>query len=117
MVIYQNGEQNGEQFEARYWGESGDSGYVRTKQHLDSIEKGDSNNAFAKHLEEYHPERIGDKSAFQFKVARTFRSPLLRQIWEAVKIHGSKANIVLNSKAEWMQPAVDRIQVTREPRQ
>ena len=53
--------------------------------------------------------------AFQFKVARTFRSSLMRQIWEAVKIHGSKATIVLNSKAEWMQPAIDRIVVTREP--
>ena len=53
--------------------------------------------------------------AFMFKVARTFKSPLMRQIWEAVKIHGSKATIVLNSKSEWMQPAIDRIVVTREP--
>ena len=52
--------------------------------------------------------------AFKFKVARTFRSSL-RQIWEVVKIHGSKATIILNSKAEWMQPAIDRIVVTREP--
>ena len=41
----------------------------------------------------------------------------MRQIWEAVKIHGSKATIVLNSKAEWMQPAIDRIVVTREPQE
>ena len=53
--------------------------------------------------------------AFKFRVARTFKSSLMRQIWEAVKIHGSKATIVLNSKAEWMQPAIDRIVVTREP--
>ena len=52
---------------------------------------------------------------FKFRVARTFKSSLMRQIWEAVKIHGSKATIVLNSKAEWMQPAIDRIVVTREP--
>ena len=35
--------------------------------------------------------------AIKFKVARTFKSSLMRQIWEAVKIHGSKATIVLNS--------------------
>ena len=102
---------HGEEFEALYWGESGDSGYVRTKSHLDSIEKRDINNAFAKHLAENHPERIGDKTAFRFRVARTFR----RQIFEAVRIHGCKANVVMNSKAEWMQPAIDRIVVTREP--
>ena len=46
--------------------------------------------------------------AFKFRVARTFKSSLMRQIWEAVKIHGSEATIVLNSKAEWTQPAIDR---------
>ena len=109
--------EHGDDFEAIYWGESGDSGYVRIKEHCDCIERRDGNNAFAKHLEEHHPDRIGDKMAFQFKVARTFRSSLMRQIWEAVKIHGSKATIVLNSKAEWMQPAIDRIVVTREPQE
>ena len=73
--------------------------------------------AFAKHLEDHHQDRMGDKMAFRFKIARTFRSSLMRQIWEAVKIHGSKATIVLNSKAEWMQPAIDRIVVTREPQE
>ena len=106
---------HGEEFEALYWGESGDSGYVRTKSHLDSVEKRDLNNAFAKHLQEHHPDRVGDKSAFQFRVAKTFRKPLERQISEAVKIHGCKASICLNSKAEWMLPATDRIVVTREP--
>ena len=107
--------EHGDDFEAVYWGESGDSGYVRILEHFDCIERKDPNNAFSKHLQEHHPAREGDKMAFQFKVARTFRSSLMRQIWEAVKIHGSKATIVLNSKAEWMQPAIDRIVVTREP--
>ena len=68
--------------------------YVRIKEHCDCIERKDVNNAFAKHLQEHHPDRAGDKMAFQFKVARTFRSSLMRQIWEAVKIHGSKATII-----------------------
>ena len=109
--------EHGDDFEAIYWGESGDSGYVRIKEHCECIQRRDAGNAFAKHLEDHHPERMGDTLAFRFKVARTFRSSLMRQIWEAVKIHGSKATIVLNSKAEWMQPAIDRIVVTREPQE
>ena len=40
---------------------------------------------------------------------------LLRQIWEAVEIHGCDATIILNSRSEWHQPVVDRVVVTREP--
>ena len=110
-------EEHGENFEAVYFGESGDSGYVRTSGpsgHGDCIEKKDGNNAFAKHLEIHHPGRMGDKRAFRFSVARTFKSSLMRQIWEAVRIYGSRANISLNSRSEWRQPAIDRIVVTRE---
>ena len=102
-------------FTAVYTGESGDSGYVRTKLHVSSIERRDQSNAFAKHLAEHHPEREGDWRSFQLKVARTFQKPLLRQIWEAVEIHGCDATIILNSRSEWHQPVVDRLVVTREP--
>jgi hypothetical protein len=106
---------HGPEFTAIYTGESGDSGYVRTKEHTSSIERRDQENAFAKHLAEHHPEKEGDWRCFKFQVARTYRKSLLRQIWEAVEIHGSKATIILNSKAEWHQPVVDRVVVTREP--
>ena len=82
--------------------------------HICCIERRDTSNGFAKHLEEHHPNRVGDTKAFRFSVARTFRSSLVRQIYEAVKIYGSQADIVLNSKSEWNQPAIDRIIVTRE---
>ena len=32
----------------------------------------------------------------------------------AVRIYGSQATIVLNSKAEWHQPSIDRVVVTRD---
>ena len=110
-------EEHGENFEAVYFGESGDSGYVRTSGpsgHGDSIEKKDDNNAFAKHLQIHHPDRVGDKRAFRFSVLRTFKSSLMRQIWEAVLIYQSKASTKLNSRSEWHQPCIDRIIVTRE---
>ena len=107
--------ENGEGFTAVYTGESGDSGYVRTKMHTSSIERRDQGNAFAKHLAEHHPQREGDWRSFRFELARTFRKSLLRQIWEAVEIHGCDATIILNSRSEWHQPVVDRVVVTREP--
>ena len=107
--------ENREDFTAIYHGESGDSGYVRFKQHRSCIERRDLSNAFAKHLAEHHPAREGDWKTFQFRVARTFQKSLLRQIWEAVEIYGCEAVIILNDKTEWEQPAIDRIVVTREP--
>ena len=104
----------GEKFESLYWGESGFNGYTRTKSHISCIEKWDTNNAFAKHLAQHHPNNIGDMKAFCFRVVRAFKSPLLRQIWEAVKIYENKADIVMSSKSEWHQPAVDWLVVTRE---
>ena len=45
---------------------------------------------------------------------RTFEKPLERQVAEAVAIQSCRADKVLNSKAEWEQPAVERLIVTRE---
>ena len=103
--------ENGPGFTAVYTGETGDSGYVRTSQHKASIEKRDQNNAFAKHLALQHPRSEGD---FIFKVLRTFRKSLVRQISEAVAIHGCMATVLLNSRSEWEQPMVDRVVVQRE---
>ena len=63
--------------------------------------------AFAKHVAECHPGKDGHFNVSKFRVVRTFRYFLFRQIWEAVKIHGSKATILLNSKDKWKQPVVD----------
>ena len=101
-------------FTAEYVGESGYSAYVRSKEHQAAILTRDKTNAFAKHLAEYHPAKEGDVKVFSFKVIGTFRKPMERLISEAVKIHGSEADIVMNSRAEWHQPAIDRVVVTRE---
>ena len=102
-------------FTAVYTGESGYSGYVRTGEHRDAIVARDQGNAFAKHLREHHQAREGDIYAFTFKVLRSFQRALIRLIWEAVRIHGTDATFILNSRAEWHQPAIDRVVVTRDP--
>ena len=75
-----------------------------------------SKNVFAKHLELFHPDRVGDPTAFKFKIESTFKKCLDRQVTEGVYIHNSASDHVLNSKSEFLQPAVSRISATREVR-
>ena len=76
----------------------------------------DGRNAFAKHLQIHHPEHTGEPSSFTLKAERTFRKCLERQVSEGIEIANSDAEILLNSKSEFHQPAVTRIVTTREPR-
>ena len=101
---------------AKYHGESGYSAYHRTKEHIADIKNDDGRNAFAKHLQIHHPEHTGEPSSFTLKAERTFRKCLERQVSEGIEIANSDAEILLNSKSEFHQPAVTRIVTTREPR-
>ena len=99
---------------ANYWGESGDSGYCRTLQHQAAIRNKDESNAFAKHLMIHHPMEEGNQAAFKFNLVETHSKPLPRLVSESCFIHKTEANIPMNSKAEWHQPMVARVVVTRE---
>ena len=99
---------------ARYWGESGNSAQVRTTQHVEAIGRKEKSNAFHKHLEIFHPENVGDKTAFKFKSEQTFKKSLERQVTEGVKISNDNADILLNSRAEYHQPALHRVMITRQ---
>ena len=101
---------------AVYNGESGRSAYYRTKQHKSDIEKCRTSNAFAKHLEIYHKDSVGDTNAFKFKSERVFRKCLDRQVMEGVAISNTECDILMNSRAEYHQPAITRITTTREVR-
>ena len=68
-----------------------------------------------KHLNIFHPEKEGEKEAFNMRVLQTFTKPLERKVTEAVLINNSKANIKMNSRAEFHQPAIQRVITTREP--
>ena len=102
---------------SRYDGESGRSGYWRaTKFHKNDILTNSDKNAFSKHLQIFHPEQIRQSSSFKLKVESTHSKCLERQAKEGVFINNSKADNVLNSKAEYHQPAVRRVTTTRENR-
>ena len=101
---------------AEYIGETGDSGYTRGLRHAAAIRNDQpKQSALAKHLREFHPNNLRDMNAFRSKVTSTHRKPLERQVTEGVRIHSSRADILINGKEEWIQPAVVRLQATREP--
>ena len=97
-----------------YYGETGDNGVTRIGQHRKAIQKRDSGNAFAKHLLIDHPDQQGDQEAFDIKVEKVFKKPLERQVMEGVMIAATDPDKLMNSKAEYLQPAVVRISATRE---
>ena len=100
---------------SEYWGETSRSGYTRTLEHADDIKSKQERNAFHKHLAIYHPDKIGNIEAFSIKIEQTFTKNIDRQVGEAIKIKNSKADILMNSKAEFHQPAIHRVTTTRAP--
>jgi hypothetical protein len=100
--------------QSEYWGETAFSGFHRSGQHEESVEKGDLGNAFAKHLAGEHPGHEGDIDNFNIQVVSTFKKPLTREKMEAVKIASSSADQLLNSKSEHKQPKLQRVRMTRE---
>ena len=71
-------------------------------------------NAFSKHLQLKHPDKVGEPTTFSYKVEGTFRSCLDRQGQEGVRITLDESDELLNSKSEYHQPGVTRVVTTRE---
>ena len=101
---------------AMYNGESGRSGYYRMKQHVSEISNNKTSNAFAKYLELYHKNEARKPESFVFKSEGVFRKCLERQVTEGIHITHTPTDILMNSKSEYLQPAVTRITTTREVR-
>ena len=70
----------------------------------------DLKNPFIKHSKEHHAMEKGCVE-FNMKVLRRFKTPLARQISEAVLIESSRADQVLNSKGEWGGSRLPRLTV------
>ena len=94
----------------KYVGETGDSAYHRQTEHARDIMRKETSNAFAKHLEAFHPDKAGDKSVFKIKTEAMFRKCVERQCHEGVMIQSSKdkVDVLLNSKSEWHDPGHHR---------
>ena len=89
-----------------YEGETGRNGFTRGIEHLDALRMEDGENALWKHCEIEHG---GRRAEFSMRILRIHRTPLVRQVNEAVRIIISRAECIMNSKTEWHQAPLVRI--------
>ena len=89
-----------------YIGETARNLYTRGKEHIKNYKSKQKDSFIYKHQEDKHE---GQPAEFDAKVTNQFRDCLSRQVSEAVEIRRSGPN-VLNSKSEWHQPALFRVQ-------
>jgi len=90
----------------QYYGESGRSGYQRALEHLKAHGGKNKNSPLWKHSFDHHN---GTKQRYSFKVLKSFRSALARQISEAVLIQVAGPDMLLNSRGEWNMGNIPRL--------
>ena len=81
---------------------------MRGKEHDDDLRLGDRKNGLVRHMIEEHE---GEASDFKMTVLSKHRGCLSRQVEEAVRIRESENEVLLNSKSEFMQPHLIRIEI------
>ena len=91
---------------SEYTGETSRTAYLRGREHLEGLAEEKEDNPLWKHCLSDHG---GEKVGFRMKVLRGHRSPLTRQIHEAVQIQYSTADVVMNSKGEWNGARIPRV--------
>ena len=89
-----------------YEGETSMCLYERGKKHLSEFSSGVQSNCMVIHNKKFHSSST--TLNFRMKGLRHIGRPLDRQIDEAMRIKNSSATVVMNSGAEWRQPAIPR---------
>ena len=92
-----------------YRGETGFGAHTRVCQHKDDIRRNSDTNSMAIHLTETHPEHRGDPDAIIFSVTNTGPKPLECEIREAVQIANTVPTMLMNSRAEYIRPVIQRL--------
>ena len=82
-------------------------------EHLRGLKNCKEGNPLFKHRENVHPE---ENVEFKMEVKRKFKDPLTRLANEGVRIKNRKPEELLNSKSEFHQPSVVRLQVEKKNR-
>ena len=97
-----------EEDRAIYIGETSQNLYTRSREHLQKYrsKKGGQDSFIKKHQDEKHN---GREAEFNARVTGIFADSLSRQVSEGVNIRRGGQS-VLNSKSEWHQPALWRVQ-------
>ena len=113
-----------------YTGESGYTAYTRAELHQSGLKAGDPRSALWEHAARLHGARDGEGqqqlNSYKMKVVANYKSSSRRLIAEAILIDqelqakkesdkikpGSR--VILNSKAQWYQPSLVRMQASAE---
>ena len=93
-----------------YVGESSRSLYERTKEHMDDAKKDAPESHIRKHWIECHPEMV-EMPVFKFKIVKSFRDSLSRQVAEGVRIDLRVG--VMNSKTVYSRNRLPRQEVEK----
>ena len=91
---------------AIYIGETGRNGYARGLEHQEGLDKEREDNPLWKHCQIQHG---GRKVKFVMKCLKSFRTSFMRQVNEGVRIACCNADICMNSKMQFHQPAIVRV--------
>ena len=91
---------------AVYEGETGRNCYSRGLEHIAGLNNEKDDNPLWKHCQIQHD---GRKVDFKMICLKSFKTAFMRQINEGVRIACCKADICMNSKAEFHQPSIVRV--------
>ena len=98
---------------AVYVGQSGRNAYSRGKEHVDAFLAGNNSHCLVIHHKTHHPDLPRDVSHYRMVLVRSYRSPLDRQIGEALEIYNADVDVLMNSGAEWGAGRLPRASVAR----
>ena len=91
-----------------YYGETGRNAFIRGREHDNDLRRGNRSNGLVRHMDEKHR---GDQYDYKMAVLAVHRGCLGRQVEEGVRIREENANVLINSKSEFMQPSLIRIEI------
>ena len=95
------------QINAIYQRETGRNGFSRGLEHISGLKKKrKKDNSLWKHCVLRHNSKL---VKFRMVCLKSFKTALMRQINEGVRIACSRADICMNSKAEFYQPSIVRV--------
>ena len=89
-----------------YYGESGKNIVCRAQNHQSAINRKEEDHPLVRHHTTAHPD---SEMSYVMSHSHSSSKPGFRQICEGVMISNSQADEILNSRAEWFQPAVIRL--------
>ena len=107
------------EFKVKYVGESGRSGYERSKEHVSDFKNlVDTSHLLKHYVLEHQKEMKLEDMKFGMRVKKTFNTAIERQIAEAVYIsfEKKKGTVLLNSKGEYYRCMLPRLSTKKQER-